>query len=108
MDINVNTASREALIALPGIGEAIADLIIQARPFTSIEGLLSIPGIGPRTLERLKEQGLVVGDLPRNNPLAGIPGFSAEASLYSTSQHYQAIRHYGSYSLSQRRKTWDL
>jgi DNA uptake protein ComE-like DNA-binding protein len=67
LDINVNSASREALIALSEIGETLADLIIQARPFTTIEELLSIPGIGPRILEQLleqlREQGLVVGEL---------------------------------------------
>jgi competence ComEA-like helix-hairpin-helix protein len=97
MSINVNTTSREALIALSGIGETLADLIIQARPFTTIEELLSIPGIGPRMLERLKEQGLAVGDLPHQKYLIVVPGFSAEASLYSTSQRYRAMKRYGRY-----------
>jgi competence ComEA-like helix-hairpin-helix protein len=108
LDINVNTASPEALIALPGIGETLADLIIQARPFTTIEELLSIPGIGSRTLERLKEQGLAVGDLPHQKHLTAVPGFTAKASLYSTSQRYKAMKRYGWYWLPQRRKTWDL
>jgi len=106
--MNVNTASREALIALSGIGETLADLIVQARPFTTLEGLLSIPGIGPRTLERLKEQGLVVGDLPHQKHLIAVPGFSAEASLHPTSQRYQAMKRYVWYWSSQRRKAWDL
>ena len=104
----MNTASREALIVLSGIGEALADLMIQARPFTTIEELLSIPGVGPRVLERLREQGLVVGDLPDKKCLIAVPGFSAEASLYSTSQRYQAMKRYGWYPLSHRRKTWNL
>ena len=108
LGINVNTASREALIALPGIGETLADLIIQARPFTTIEELLSIPGIGPRTLERLKEQGLAVGHPPHRKHLIAVPSFSAEASLYSTSQRYRAMRRSGWYPLSQKRKAWNL
>jgi competence protein ComEA len=108
LDINVNTASREALIALSGIGETLVDLIIQARPFTTFEELLSIPGIGPRMLERLKEQGLVVDDLPHKRHLIFVPGFNAEASLYPTSQRYQAMKRYGWYWLPQRRKTWHL
>jgi hypothetical protein len=108
LGIDVNTATREALIALSGIGETLADLIIEARPFTILEDLLSIPGIGPRMLEWLKEQGLVVGDLSHQKHLIAIPGFSAEASLYSTSLRYQAIKRYGWYWLPQRRKTWNL
>jgi 3-methyladenine DNA glycosylase/8-oxoguanine DNA glycosylase len=91
MSIDVNTASREVLIALRGIGEELADTIIGLRPFTAIEELLSIRGIGPRTLERLKRQGLVVGALPQETIRTTIPGFYAEASLYQASRHYRSI-----------------
>lgn len=60
MAIDVNTTSRETLIALKGIGSEVADAIVQARPFNSIEDLLSIPGIGRATLKKLKAQGLTV------------------------------------------------
>ena len=60
MAINANTASRNQLMALSGISVELADAIMLRRPFTSIEGLISIPGIGPATLERLKGQGLIV------------------------------------------------
>ena len=60
MAVDANTASREALMALTGIGGEIADAIVRARPFISLDGLLGIPGIGPSTLVRLREQGLVV------------------------------------------------
>ena len=39
----------------------IADGIIRARRFESVEGPVTVPGIGQRTLERIKEQGLTVG-----------------------------------------------
>ena len=58
--MDVNTATREDLVALSGIGEEIADAIIQARPFTSIDQLISIPGIGEVTLHRLIAQGNAV------------------------------------------------
>jgi competence protein ComEA len=61
--LDVNTASREELIELTGIAEEIADAIIDARPFNSIDDLIAIPGIGQRTLERLKGQGLTVGSV---------------------------------------------
>lgn len=59
--IDVNTAPQEELMELLDISEDIVGAILDARPFNSIDELLSISGIGPRTLERLKEQELVVG-----------------------------------------------
>ena len=60
MAVDANTASREALTALTGVGGELADAIIQARHFSSLHDLLSVSGIGPRSLERLTEQGLTV------------------------------------------------
>jgi DNA uptake protein ComE-like DNA-binding protein len=37
--VNVNAASRDELIALPGIGEARADAIIKNRPFKDVSEL---------------------------------------------------------------------
>ena len=54
--VDLNRASAEALIALPGIGPALAARIVAARrerPFTSAQDLLRVRGIGPATLERL-------------------------------------------------------
>jgi DNA uptake protein ComE-like DNA-binding protein len=39
--VDLNTADRDELIKLPGIGEAIADKIIAGRPFKSKAELLS-------------------------------------------------------------------
>ena len=96
MHINANTASREELVALRGINARTANAIIRRRPFTAIEDLLSIPGIRPPTLERLKQQGLFVGQLPRvpggdnghRSFKIALPGFTAEASLYQATYHY--------------------
>lgn len=52
--IDPNTATREQLLALPGVGPVLADRIIAARPFQSVEDLTRVSGIGPRTLERLR------------------------------------------------------
>ena len=67
---DINTASREDLIALTGIGEEIADAIIAARPFTAIDDLISLPGIGEATLELLREQGLTLGLIQRGEEAA--------------------------------------
>ena len=57
--ININTALKKDLLRLPKIGSITAERIIQYRdvfgPFKSIEGLLNIKGIGPKTLDQLKQ-----------------------------------------------------
>lgn len=52
--LDLNTASQAALEGLPGIGPAKARDIIAHRPYTSVDDLLRVPGIGPATLERLR------------------------------------------------------
>jgi competence protein ComEA len=52
---NVNTASIEQLKALPGIGEVRAQQIVAGRPYTSVEGLDRVEGIGPATIEKLRQ-----------------------------------------------------
>ena len=57
--VNVNTASAEELETLPGIGEVLAAAIIAYReehgPFTSVDQLEDVSGIGPVTLEEIRD-----------------------------------------------------
>jgi competence protein ComEA len=57
--ININTASASELDLLPGIGPALANQIIEHRqtygPFTSIEDLINVSGIGPAKLADLRD-----------------------------------------------------
>ncbi len=55
--VNLNSATRAELIALPGIGEANADKIIAARPIASVEDLSSKKIIQGQYYEKVK--GLV-------------------------------------------------
>jgi competence protein ComEA len=56
--VNVNAAGLQELAQLPGLGPSMAQRIIDHRrehgPFTSLEQLLDVAGIGPATLEQMR------------------------------------------------------
>jgi competence protein ComEA len=57
--IDLNTATAEQLDSLPGIGPSIAAAIIEHRdrngPFTSVDELLDVPGIGDAKLAEVRD-----------------------------------------------------
>ena len=57
--VNINTASKETLMTLPGIGEAKAQAIINYRQtygsFASIEEIMNVEGIKEGMYEKIKE-----------------------------------------------------
>ena len=89
--VDINTASVQQLDRLIGIGPALAQKIIDARPYASLDGLLRVKGIGEKTLQEIKNQGLayVLAQPPTpapaqttaNTPLAQPPAKLAQKPI---------------------------
>ena len=57
--VNINTASKEQLLNLTGVGESKADAIIEYRKqnkFESIEDIMNIPGIKESLFNKIKDE----------------------------------------------------
>jgi competence protein ComEA len=69
--LDLNQASRDDLNLLPGVGPALAERIATYRekngPFHSVDDLAKVSGIGPVTLQRLRDR-LVVAPCPKVAP----------------------------------------
>ena len=53
--VGLNSGSSENLERSPGIGPVLAERIIAGRPYADVEALLGVPGIGPATLDAIKD-----------------------------------------------------
>lgn len=65
--IDINTADWPELCLMPGIGEALAQRIVEDRaengPFLELDDLRRVRGIGPRTLDGMKPYLLPMPEL---------------------------------------------
>jgi competence protein ComEA len=70
--VDVNKAQWPELATLPGVGQKLAERIVQSReetgPYTEIDDLRRVRGIGPRTLETLRPY---LRPMPRRQAVAG-------------------------------------
>lgn len=53
--IDPNTATVDEIMLLPGVGEILAERIVEGRPYKSVEDLRCVPGIGGKVFARLKD-----------------------------------------------------
>ncbi len=76
--VEINTASLQQLDEIIGIGPALGQRIIDTRPFSSIDDLIKVKGIGEKTLQKIKEQGLAWVQEQSEQPITETP---AETSI---------------------------
>lgn len=91
--IDLNTASIEDLIKIPGIGKVTAKNIVEYRekngPFTSIEDLIKVKGIGPKKLNQVKPYLIISNSTSKN--FSSYPNKSSFIYYY---QDERGIIHY--------------
>jgi len=63
--VNVNVCTLTELETIPGIGEALAKLIVAGRPYASVDQLVDVKGIGEKSLEKLRPYVKVDGETER-------------------------------------------
>ena len=73
--VNINTATKEELTSLKGIGDKRAQDIIDYRtkngPFKSVDDLEKVPGIGPGTMKQIRSELTTTGKTVTDKPATG-------------------------------------
>ena len=64
--VDINSADWPEIVVLPGVGEKLARAIVEHRtetgPFSSLDSIQDVPGIGEKKLEKLRPFLLPIGD----------------------------------------------
>ena len=72
--VNINTATKEELVSLKGVGEKRAQEIIDYRKkngnFKSVDELEKVPGIGPGLMKQIRSDLTVTGKTSIEKPAA--------------------------------------
>lgn len=67
--VNLNSATKDELVALPGIGPSKAQAIIDYRtqngPFRSVDEIRKVRGIGEKLFQQIKPELTIAGGGPR-------------------------------------------
>jgi competence protein ComEA len=86
--LDLNRATLAELALVPGLGSAraqsIADHREQHGPFGSIDELRNVPGVGPRTLEKIRPWLFVARPRATPPPLAALPPTTARPNPPAT------------------------
>lgn len=64
----LNAAGREELTALPGVGPALAQRLMTARPFGSLDAVRAVQGVSAGLLEKIQAAAPPEGGLPEAAP----------------------------------------
>lgn len=76
--VDINTASKKDLMAVPHVGFSIATRIVTARPFETVEDVIRVDGIGETTFGKMKPYIMVgtntvpqstIREAPQESPL---------------------------------------
>jgi competence protein ComEA len=74
--VNLNTASRDELLAVPGIGPTKAEAIVEHRkshgPFKSVDDLKQVKGFREKLVERLRPELTVASAPAKGAPKADV------------------------------------
>ena len=72
--VNINTATKEELVSLKGVGEKRAQEILDYRKkngnFKSVDDLEKVPGIGPGLMKQIRSELTVTGKTSIEKPAA--------------------------------------
>ncbi len=60
--VNINTSTLTELESIPGIGAARAKHVVAGRPYKSVDELIEVSGIGPKSLQDLRPYVKVDGE----------------------------------------------
>lgn len=93
--LDLNTATKEQLDGLPGIGPKKAEAIVQYRaekgPFKSVEQLKEVSGIGEKIFQGIKNE-VTVGAAPAEKPAEIKPEAKAPAKMEEKKQPEAAAK----------------